>query len=729
MDFCTFKPFLYDNTSLVYPADSEDIPDLINSKLYHKGIQIKKQGNKGRKTRNYIDIFACFDIETTNIAKLKQNIMYVWQFQLGEDLTIIGRTWEQYLKLLEIIGKNLKEDTWLVIYDHNLSYEFQYLKGIYPFEAEEVFAMSSRHVLKCDMFKRFEYRCSYYHSNMNLDTFTNKMKAKHVKQSGDDFDYSIQRFPWTRIRKNEFPYIINDVLGLHEALTNEMELDGDNLTSIPLTSTGYVRRDVKRSMQPIMHSIVHKILPDLEVINLLEECFRGGDTHGNRWFTGQKIKKVKSKDRSSSYPDVQLNRPMPMSRFIHVAKSDTNNDKLYQLIDAGRAVIFRIDMYNVRLKDNTFPNPYIAKAKCRKLHNPIEDNGRVLSADYLQTSLTDIDFKIISEIYDFDMDVYDIYFARYGDLPEEYKEPIRKLYRDKTELKDVAGQEVFYTKQKNKLNAVYGMSAMHVIRQLWTFLRQMPTDKSRESGGFDIDKSKTPEEQLEKAYRSAFSTYAWGCYTTAWARYELYLGQKLIHNTPFCQLLYWDTDSLKYTGDADFSGYNLDKVNSSTKNYAYATDKNGKTHFMGVFEDDGEYLEFKYLGAKKYCYYSMDKDKKTGEFKKTFHITIAGVNKSGGVKELEELAALERINTGDKSISAIDMFKAGTRFTKSAGIEALYNDLLSPTHATIQRHNIDITSNVYFSDGEYTLNIKDDYEQLIEWYSMQLIEADMYDLY
>lgn len=728
MDYCTFRPFLYDNTSWVYPADSEDIPSLIANTLHHKGIQAKRKGNKGRKSRNYIDIFACFDIETTNIAKLKQNVMYVWQFQLGSELTIIGRTWEQYLTLLETIGKYMKENTWLVIYDHNLSYEFQYLKGIYPFEPNEVFAMSSRHVLKCDMFERFEYRCSYYHSNMNLDTFTKKMGAVHVKQSGKEFNYSVQRFPWTRIQKKEYPYIINDVLGLHEAITNEMEIDGDNLCTIPLTSTGYVRRDVKRSMQPIMHTIVHKILPDLPVIELLEECFRGGDTHGNRWFTGQKIKKVKSIDRSSSYPHVQLNRPMPMSRFIHVTKNDTNNEKLYQLLDAGRAVIFRCDMYNVRMKDDTFPNPYIAKAKCRKLHGCIEDNGRVLAADYLQTSLTDIDFKIISEIYDFDMDVYDIYFARYDELPEEYKEPIRKLYRDKTELKDVAGQEIFYTKQKNKLNAVYGMSAMHVIRQIWKFIRQMPTEKSRESGGFDIDADITAEEQLSKAYRSAFSTYAWGCYTTAWARYELYLGQKIIHNTPFCTLLYWDTDSLKFIGDPDFTAYNLEKVNGSTKNYAYATDPSGVTHFMGVFEDDGEYLEFKYLGAKKYCYYSMDKNKETGEFEKKFHITIAGVNKSKGAAELEELAAKERMETGNNTITAIDMFRPGTRFTKSAGIEAYYNDLLTPIHTTIQRHNIAITSNVYFSDGEYTLNITDDYEQIIEWYSMQLIEADMYDL-
>ena len=101
MDYCTFKPFLYDNTSWVYPADSEDIPDLIYSKLNHKGIQVKKQGNKGRKTRNYIDIFACFDIETTNIAKLKQNIIIsilVFAFEIFTKLFLLLRKYSFDLK-------------------------------------------------------------------------------------------------------------------------------------------------------------------------------------------------------------------------------------------------------------------------------------------------------------------------------------------------------------------------------------------------------------------------------------------------------------------------------------------------------------------------------------------------------------------------------------------------------------------------------------------------------
>lgn len=724
MDFCTFKPFLYDNTSMVYPADFAGLPEIISNKLNNIGIQAKMQGNKGRKQRNYVDIFGCFDIETSNIVKLKQNIMYVWQFQLGGDITIIGRTWSQYLQLLETIGKHLPADSYFVIYDHNLSYEFQYLKGIYPFNPEEVFAMSSRHVLKCDMFNRFEYRCSYFHSNMKLETYTKKMKAVHIKQDGKEFNYDKLRYPWTRIDKKEYPYIINDVLGLHEALENEMAIDGDNLSSIPLTSTGYVRRAVKRSMQPIIHKVVKAILPSLEVIKLLEECFRGGDTHANRWFSGQIIKNAKSKDRSSSYPDVQLNRPMPMSKWVHVTKNATNNDKLYDLIEAGRSVIFRVDMFNVRMKDDYFPNPYIAKSKCRKIHGLVEDNGRVLACDYLQASYTDIDFKIISEIYDFDMVVYDIYFSRYGNLPEEYKEPIRNLYIEKTELKDIEGQEVYYVKKKNMLNAVYGMSAMHVLRQIWQFLRQCPTDKTKETGGFDIDKSVSEDEQLTKAYRSAFSTYAWGCYTTAWARYELYLGQKIVYNTPFAQLLYWDTDSLKFTGEVDFTAYNLEKVKKSTENHAYATDKYGKTHFMGVFEDDGEYLEFKTNGAKKYVYTCMEKNKKTGEMEYKTHITIAGVNKEEGAKELEELAKEESKRLG-KSVKPIELFRDGLTFEKAGGLEACYNDLLVPIKTRIQNHEIQITSNVYLSSGTYTLGIQADYEDLLEYYSLKLIECDM----
>lgn len=50
-------------------------------------------------------------------------------------------------------------------------------------------------------------------------------------------------------------------------------------------------------------------------------------------------------------------------------------------------------------------------------------------------------------------------------------------------------------------------------------------------------------------------------------------------------------------------------------------DCKGTAHKIGLFDSDGEYLYFKTLGAKKYCY--IDKDTKK------LHITVAGVPKQG----------------------------------------------------------------------------------------------------
>ena len=38
-----------------------------------------------------------FDIETTALKRIRQSIMYIWQLQIGFDITIIGRTWDEFL--------------------------------------------------------------------------------------------------------------------------------------------------------------------------------------------------------------------------------------------------------------------------------------------------------------------------------------------------------------------------------------------------------------------------------------------------------------------------------------------------------------------------------------------------------------------------------------------------------------------------------------------------------
>lgn len=81
-----------------------------------------RRGNPGGKKRHYIGITTAFDIETTLLDDVTQSIMYIWQWQFGEDYTVIGRTWEEFLDLQKRIKEVLPEDRWLVVYVHNLSY-------------------------------------------------------------------------------------------------------------------------------------------------------------------------------------------------------------------------------------------------------------------------------------------------------------------------------------------------------------------------------------------------------------------------------------------------------------------------------------------------------------------------------------------------------------------------------------------------------------------------------
>ena len=94
----------------------------------------RKQGNQGSRRKRFIkDIICAFDIETTNLVDEDIAFMYVWQFQVGDICTVIGRTWEEYLEFLHRIKDELRDNTWIIIYVHNLSFEFSFLRGIYDF--------------------------------------------------------------------------------------------------------------------------------------------------------------------------------------------------------------------------------------------------------------------------------------------------------------------------------------------------------------------------------------------------------------------------------------------------------------------------------------------------------------------------------------------------------------------------------------------------------------------
>ena len=655
-----------------------------------------RKGNPGGKKRHYIGITTAFDIETTLIDSVEQSVMYIWQWQFGEDYTVIGRTWDEFLDLQKRIKAVLPEDRWLVVYVHNLSYEFQFLKGIYSFYPDDVFAVASRKVVKADMCGCFEFRCSYKLTNMSLKQFTSKMMVKHQKLSGEEFDYGVKRYPWTELTDEELEYCINDVLGLVEAVNALMARDGDTLQTIPLTSTGYVRRNAKRALKDgsVHHNFVYSILPDIDTYRALREAFRGGNTHANRYYAGDIVENVHSADRSSSYPAVMCNCEFPMSAFTPILPKDLNPDYIARCITIRhKALLLRIGIKNLRLRDPFWGCPYLSKDKCRNIHKAVdtEDNGRILEAEYLETTITDIDLKIIMEEYKGEIIFLQGWYASYKKLPQALISEVIKYYKDKTELKGVAGQEIFYDKAKALLNSLYGMMAQDPVKHNLIF---------KQVGDWDEDTSLTDEEILGKSNQRAFLAYQWGVWVTAHSRDALERGIRLVHTTEGADFVYCDTDSVKYTGTVDWSGYNADRVAECMDSGSYATDPKGITHYMGVFEtedlkDTGyTYRYFKTLGAKKYAYVERE-----GE---GVHCTIAGVNKKKGGKELDKHGGLSA-------------FAEGFVFREAGGTQAVYNDTPQMDHVVIEGRSLPVTANVAILPSEYTLGITGEYERIIKY--------------
>lgn len=637
--------------------------------------RILKRKKRKKGSRDYLDVITAFDIESSRLEDIEQSVMYIWQWQIGDDLTVVGHYWNEWISILKTFSE--KYESWLVIYVHNLSYEFSFLKGVYEFMPDEVFCMDSRKILKCEMFDHIEYRCSYLLTNMSLDKFLKKFNVENKKLT---YDYSKIRYPWTHLSDEEMAYCINDVKGLVQALKKQMISDGDTLSSIPLTATGYVRRDAKAAMKNFNHNQLKEMMPSVKVYRALREAFRGGDTLSNRWNTDEIIGNVKSCDIVSSYPSSMLMNRFPMSRFILEDPDDF--DRLLSL--KTKALLFRVIFIGIRLHDSTEGHAYLSRDKCREIVNGTFANGRILNADYLETTITDVDYDIISRRYVWtDRIVFKLWSSNYGMLPLEFRNVIINYYKVKTELKGVdegTDDYLFYMKNKEKLNSTYGMT-VEAIKDEIIF----------EGGEFRMG-DKPLRDLVRQHNARAFLNYAWGVWTTCWSRKRLADGIDVVtHNgeDPF-NFIYSDTDSIKYIGDVDFTEYNSRIEKEALKCGAYAADRNGEVHYMGVYEDEGyrKPNRFKTLGAKKYVF--EDPEKK-------LHITIAGVNKRLGGEELGKL----------------ENFREGFIFTKAGGTESLFNDDIY-LELTREGQELIVTDNVLIRDSTYTLGITADYRRILD---------------
>lgn len=556
--------------------------------------------------------------------------------------------------------------------------EFQYLKGLFNIGPKDVFASDLRRIIRFTALGNIEFRCSMMLSNMGLYQFTSTMKVEHVKR--EKIDYHAEYYPWTELPDEVLQYSIYDVVGLVEAVKVKMSLDGDTLYTIPLTSTGYPRRDMRKAMTYYPHQKLQEMLPNLYVYDLLVEGFRGGDVHCNRYYAGRIITGVLSADRSSSYPDVMCNCMFPMGPWIEL--TPTRETLKHEMNSGENALIMRIGMKNVKLRNAWNGNPYIPRDKCRKCHVGKYDNGRVLEAEYVEIVVTDIDFYIISKDYVWsDLYVMEIFASKYDFLPECFVKVITNYYEQKTKLKNDESRDLEYNKVKALLNSLYGMLSMKVLKEAIVY----------RDGALHYDHSEDRETLLQKAYKKAYSSYAWGVWVTAWARFRLWEG---IQNVGVENFIYCDTDSVKYVDDPaiTWSAYNTERMANSIYSGASAADAKGKIHYMGVYEPDGRYKRFCSLGSKRYAY-----EDEAGKL----HITVSGVAKEAGAKELQKL----------------ENFKPGMVFRDSGKTASRYVDKPVNDRLTFyidgEAKEIEITPYILIEDTTYEMSLTDEYMDLI----------------
>lgn len=604
--------------------------------------------NKRRRTVKYINLPASFDIEVSSftIGDVKCSCMYIWQFGIN-GYAIYGRTWEEFDEAMHKVSLhfNLGEYRRLPIYVHNLSYEFQFIRD--HFEWLDLFAREKRVPMKATTETGLEFRCSYFLSGCSLEqTCKDLVKYKISKKVGD-LDYNIIRTPKTPLTDTELGYCMYDVFCVMNYIKEEMERYDDDVTKIPMTKTGKVRIRCRKvcfsdtSRKKYTKLINALKINDIKEYDMLKRAFQGGFTHAgwiNCYFTHFQ---VQSKDFTSSYPTVLIAEEFPMGKGEEIKIHDINE---YNQLVKSHLLIFNVRFTNLRPKFKY--EHYLSGSKCwtynskgnpdfmtEKTKGVRMDNGRVIEAAELCTTITNVDFEIINRAYEWDtIDFGHGYKYIKGYLPKEFVQVILDLYQQKTTLKDVAGMEGEYMLAKGDINGMYGMTVTDIINDAIDY-------EMNEWSKHEEDK----EEQLDRYNnsKSRFLFYPWGVFCTAYARRNLWTGIFELGK----DYIYSDTDSVKYlNGEAHkayFEKYNkwiLGKLRQACEYHGFDTSlvspktKDGEEKPLGVWDDEGcetpeGYMyarTFKTLGAKRYLIEYWDKkDTKSWQLK----CTIAGVNK------------------------------------------------------------------------------------------------------
>ena len=675
---------------------------------FHGDVTKVSRGGKNRNSLYYYNQPAAFDIETSTIRPgclgydhpdgRPVAFPYLFQFCVY-GCVMMCRTYTECRNIFTWLSEYFigASDRCLVIFDHNLGYEYGFMKDEWDINGKKSFALDEHHPVTLQLENGLLLRDSYKMTNMSLETLTKDWSRYYIKLP-EIMDYNILRTPYTELDDDTLLYSALDVLGLCDAIVYFLQARNEYIWTNCPTSTSFIRAQLKKRVgigekhwsreQQKYHRILNSCTIDADIYGYLQRQARGGNTHANRVITGQIIgdpetgSGVGHWDIVSSYPaQMVCYAEYPVGPW-EALDEDCPIDTIELFEANGYCTLFDIVLIDPVLKDGVTV-PYLPTYKCTTLSGFSEysDNGRYIKgAEMLKLTIYGIEWPIIKAQYDIrETVILGGYFAKKGFLPDIIRDYVLELYAQKTQLKGVAGQEIEYSLAKTYVNGIYGMMFTRPIRELYEVTED----------GIKAGELPDPTQALAKYQRktSYFLAYAWGSMVATLGRVYL---QKMI-DAAGEYFLYCDTDSI-FASRPDIVRPRIKALEAEItalqrqcgKQLIYK-DIKGREHELGALDEEPE-CAFKTFGAKKYA---------TVEGDLQLRSTIAGVPKKSGAE----------------IIGTLDNFRLGMVFPGSVTNKMClwYND-----NERLQLHDdqgrpIEVHSNVAMLPVDYLLSLSSDY--------------------
>ena len=540
------------------------------------------------------------------------------------------------------------------------------------------------------------FRDSYKMTNMSLATLTKDWSRKWKKEK-EIMDYSQLRTPYTELDDNTLLYSALDVLSLSDAIIPFLAARNEYIWTKCPTSTSFIRKGLKKDIgigvkkrtaeQHAYGRMLYNQRISYGQYKMLKRLARGGNTHANRAITGELLSDLCHFDITSSYPAQMVCYPeYPLGEWMPLDPG-SYPEWCMEYEKDGQCTMFDVVLQNCRLKEGVTV-PYIPISKMVIIKGSgmrSSDNGRYLGGlELIGITVFGVEWPIIKAQYDFDDAVItEGYFCDKGYLPDIVRRYVVNLYKQKTELKGIAGREVEYALAKTYVNGVFGMSYTDPLRDTWEVTQD----------GIILRPEEDPEGFMEN-YQSSisyFMPYAWGCMVAALGR--VYLQRMIDAAGP--DFVYCDTDSI-FASHPDIVAPRIRKLEEELCAYQRKCgmeltyyDIKGRPHELGGIDEEPRCEYFKTYGAKKYI--TVENGKLT--------CTIAGVPKKAG-------SAL---------IGSAENFQLGFNFRGAdTGKNCLwYNPPLGYDLHDEEGRPIHVYYNVAMLPCDYLLSLSQDYEECL----------------